>query len=75
MRTVDEREGESDKHRRYSYPDMQKSFPAKRGHDRGFKLNVQSGDFTDSEIIVLLGQNGTGKVCIKKRGMKVLTPC
>jgi len=26
-----------------------------------FKLNVEPGEFTDSEIIVLLGQNGTGK--------------
>jgi len=63
MRTVDEREGETGKHRRYSYPDMVKSFAGKKGSDeKGFKLTVQSGDFTDSEIIVLLGQNGTGKV-------------
>jgi len=61
MRTVDEREGESGKHRRYNYPDMVKSFPAKKVGEKGFKLTVQSGDFTDSEIIVLLGQNGTGK--------------
>lgn len=27
----------------------------------GFKLQVQKGAFTDSEIIVLLGENGTGK--------------
>jgi len=26
-----------------------------------FTLNVKTGNFTDSEIIVLLGQNGTGK--------------
>jgi len=25
-----------------------------------FKLTIQPGDFTDSEIIVMLGQNGTG---------------
>jgi translation initiation factor RLI1 len=25
-----------------------------------FKLNVNSGSFTDAEIIVLLGENGTG---------------
>jgi len=27
----------------------------------GFKLSVQGGSFTDSEIIVMLGENGTGK--------------
>ena len=26
-----------------------------------FKLNIEMGEFTDSEIIVLLGENGTGK--------------
>lgn len=26
-----------------------------------FKLDIDSGQFTDSEIIVMLGQNGTGK--------------
>lgn len=26
-----------------------------------FKLEVQAGEFTDSEIVVMLGQNGTGK--------------
>lgn len=27
----------------------------------GFKLNVESGGFTNSEIVVMLGENGTGK--------------
>ncbi len=26
-----------------------------------FHLSVESGEFTDSEIIVMLGENGTGK--------------
>lgn len=26
-----------------------------------FQLDVESGEFTDSEIIVMLGENGTGK--------------
>ena len=29
-----------------------------------FKLTVESGDFTDSEIIVMLGENGTGKTTL-----------
>ena len=27
----------------------------------GFKLKVIEGEFTDSQIIVMLGENGTGK--------------
>ncbi|KAI0281918.1 P-loop containing nucleoside triphosphate hydrolase protein [Russula brevipes] len=40
--------------RHYSYPSMTKTLG-------GFKLTVQEGTFTDSEIIVMLGENGTGK--------------
>lgn len=43
-----------DKTRHYSYPAMTKTLG-------NFKLTVQSGSFTDSEIIVMLGENGTGK--------------
>uniref|UniRef100_A0A1I7ZLX4 ABC transporter E family member 2 n=1 Tax=Steinernema glaseri TaxID=37863 RepID=A0A1I7ZLX4_9BILA len=41
-------------HSQYSYP----SFTKKVG---SFELTVEGGEFTDSEIIVLLGENGTGK--------------
>ena len=37
----------------YEYPNMSKTLG-------DFKLNVNSGSFTDAEIIVLLGENGTG---------------
>jgi len=40
--------------RRASYPKMSKT----RGE---FHLDVEAGDYTDSEIMVLLGENGTGK--------------
>ena len=40
--------------RNYNYPSMEKTF-------ENFKLSVDSGSFTDSEIVVLLGENGTGK--------------
>ncbi|KAG5220508.1 rnase inhibitor-type atp binding cassette protein [Salix suchowensis] len=43
-----------DKTRHYSYPSMTKTLG-------DFKLTVESGTFTDSEIIVMLGENGTGK--------------
>jgi len=47
-------EVETARHRRFAYPSMTKT-------QGGFKLNVREGGFTDSEIIVLLGENGTGK--------------
>ncbi|RYP53451.1 hypothetical protein DL768_001596 [Monosporascus sp. mg162] len=40
--------------RAFSYPKMEKTLG-------DFKLRIDSGDFTDSEIIVLMGENGTGK--------------
>ena len=43
-----------DKTRHYSYPRMTKTLGS-------FKLTVEPGSFTDSEIIVMLGENGTGK--------------
>lgn len=43
-----------DKTRHYSYPSMSKTMG-------NFKLTVEAGSFTDSEIIVMLGENGTGK--------------
>ncbi|KAJ3088473.1 ABC transporter E member 2 [Quaeritorhiza haematococci] len=51
--TADE-QGEIEKMRRYTYPAMTKTLG-------DFKLEVAAGAFTDSEIIVMLGQNGTGK--------------
>ena len=40
--------------RRYQYPDMKKRLGT-------FEMEIQTGGFTDSEIIVMLGENGTGK--------------
>lgn len=39
---------------RYEYPSMTKTLGS-------FKLEIQAGSFSDSEIIVMLGENGTGK--------------
>lgn len=49
----------SPKSRRYQYPKMSKT-------QGNFKLNMEAGSFTDSEIIVLLGENGTGKTTFVK---------
>lgn len=38
----------------YKYPAMSKT-------QGNFKLHVEAGEFNDSEIIVMLGENGTGK--------------
>jgi ATP-binding cassette subfamily E protein 1 len=43
-----------DKTGHYLYPSMTKTLG-------NFKLTVEAGSFTDSEIIVMLGENGTGK--------------
>lgn len=42
----------------YSYPSMTKTQTNKSSK---FVLNVDAGTFIDSEIVVLLGENGTGK--------------
>lgn len=39
---------------RYKYPTMTKT-------QGNFRLRVSEGEFTDSQIIVMLGENGTGK--------------
>ena len=48
-----------DKARGFQYPKMTKTLG-------GFKLNIESGTFTDSEIIVMMGENGTGKTTFCK---------
>ncbi len=42
------------KTRQIKYPQMSKTLG-------NFKLNIDKGDYSDSEIIVLLGENGMGK--------------
>eukprot|EP00005_Dracoamoeba_jomungandri_P006380 CAMPEP_0174262058 /NCGR_PEP_ID=MMETSP0439-20130205/12746_1 /TAXON_ID=0 /ORGANISM="Stereomyxa ramosa, Strain Chinc5" /LENGTH=575 /DNA_ID=CAMNT_0015346691 /DNA_START=158 /DNA_END=1885 /DNA_ORIENTATION=- len=51
---------ETERHHQYDYPDMTKTYPAKK-EKTGFRLAIEAGSFNDSEIIVMLGQNGTGK--------------
>lgn len=50
----------------YQYPDMTKTMTGKGDEAAGetshrFILHVERGSFTDSEIVVMLGENGTGK--------------
>lgn len=49
-----DKEEEVRKMRKYKYPKMEKQL-------KEFHLGIDAGEFTDSEIIVMLGENGTGK--------------
>jgi ATP-binding cassette subfamily E protein 1 len=56
-----------DKSRGYNYPKMEKTLG-------GFHLTVETGSFTDSEIIVMMGENGTGKTTFCKMLAGALQP-
>ncbi|CEP63304.1 Fe-S cluster-binding ribosome biosynthesis protein LALA0_S07e07096g [Lachancea lanzarotensis] len=45
--------------RAFTYPNMKRT-------QGDFKLQVESGSFSDSEIIVMMGENGTGKTTLIK---------
>merc|ERR1711921_67119 len=53
--------------RRYGYPNMEKTL-------KSFHLEVCEGQFTDSEIIVMLGENGTGKTTFIRMMAGILPP-
>lgn len=48
-----------DKGRSFSYPKMEKTLG-------NFHLSIEPGRFTDSEILVMMGENGTGKTTFCK---------
>lgn len=64
--TADDEE-EIEHHHMYSYPNMTKTLGS-------FKLRVEEGSFTDSEIVVMLGENGTGKTTFIRMLAGLLKP-
>lgn len=60
-------EVEAKKFLRYQYPDLKKT-------QGNFELRVEAGEFTDSEIIVMLGENGTGKTTFIRMLAGMLPP-
>lgn len=51
----------------YTYPDMVKTLG-------GFSLDIKAGAFTQSEVVVILGQNGTGKTTLIKLLAGIIKP-
>ena len=58
---------EIETYQRYKYPTMSKT-------QGNFKLTVVEGEFTDSQIVVMLGENGTGKTTFIKHLLKTSYP-
>jgi ATP-binding cassette subfamily E protein 1 len=56
-----------DQGRSFHYPKMTKT-------QGDFQLNVEGGEFTDSEIIVMMGENGTGKTTFCRLLAGAITP-
>lgn len=65
--TTMEGDEESKRFLHYKYPAMSKTLGA-------FTLNVEAGEFNDSEIIVMLGENGTGKTTFIRMLAGMLKP-
>lgn len=57
----------AEQERSFRYPSMQKTMG-------DFKLSLEKGDFSNSEIIVMMGENGTGKTTFCRMLAGALSP-
>ncbi len=62
----DQDELKADSYNTYKYPAMHKVFLSKDSQEPIFSLNVRAGSFKNSQITVLVGENGTGKTTFIK---------
>lgn len=60
-------DGDLERNAEYTYPNMTKKLGS-------FELSIDAGSFTNSEIIVFLGENGTGKTTFVKMLAGKLAP-
>lgn len=66
--------GKEQDHFGRTYPTMSKTMTGKGDAKNIFKLNVEAGGFRDSEIIVMLGENGAGKTTFIRMLAGLLEP-